>query len=167
MSTAGPPEDLDLDNLDQYSEAEIEAYNEAKREELSASLDDHVADLDAEKQRGVEELAQAAEETRDTVTREFPSGLEIEVYERVTPAAERHHNRLQHLERRDDTPREETIRANCKALAAMCATERFSDPDVWVAATRRSGAQWLGEMTAEILEPAVERAEQTGNRLKR
>jgi len=146
-------------------DADPEAYNEAVEADLEARIEERIERMDEAEQAAVEALVDDAKS--ETTTVPFSSGLEIEVYERLTSEAEDHVQAVADLYERDETPSEAVlVGAICEALASMVVTEPYGDADVWEAAYHSEdggGTQWLHEMFDRIVEPAVERAEARKN----
>lgn len=161
-----PPDDLDFSRLHEYSDEEIEAYNRQKEDELEQRIEEHLTELDEAEQEAVDALIDDAEESIETTTVSFESGLEIEVYQRIQRDAERKVEELESIEEQGASQKR-LAWTNCEALAAMCVGEPYDEPEPWFAAYQENGQQWLAEMTSDIIEPARERAEQLGNQQRR
>lgn len=142
------------------------AWNEDIEQRLDDRLDERLADLAADEQAAVEALLEEADETAETETVDFPSGLELDVRTRFPPGVEHQLERLERLEERD-APTREIARVNCRLLAEMCETDGYDSADVWLTAWEQRGLQWLSEMTAEVTAPAAREADELGNRFGR
>jgi hypothetical protein len=157
-----PPESLDFENLDQYSEEEIEAYNEQKEQEIA----ERIADLREQEQAAVEALRSDAQDSIETATVELPSGLELDIRTRFTQRAERLQEELADLEQQDASVAD--IRwTNAELLAEMCETKGYDQPAPWDIAARDddAGLVWMMEVTDAVIEPIADKAEaMQGNR---
>lgn len=153
-----PPESIDYGNLDQYSEAEIEAYNERREQELV----DEINQLEEDKQDAVATLRKDAQESIETET--VPVGEEtLEVRTRIPPEVEPKIEAMRDAEHDGDI--DVARRLNCECAAAMVETPGFDDAEVWEIAAEAEGMHWLGEVTDKILAPANENLESLqGNR---
>jgi len=140
-------------------DADAEAYNE----QVEARFEERLQELAEQEQEAVSALLDEAEESAETETLEFPSGLELEVKTRIPVDVEHRLERIEHLEQ-EDAPIGEIAVVNCEALAGMCETDGYDSADTWLAAYEREGIHWLGEMTDRITAPAKENAESLGNR---
>lgn len=158
-----PPEDINFSRLHEYSDEEIEGYNRQKKQELDERIGDHLANLDETEQAAVDALIDDAEESIETTTVTFESGLEIEVYERIQRDAERKVEELEAIEEQG-ARQDQVAWATCEALAVMCLDQPYDQPETWFAAYDKNGTQWLFEMVGEIIHPAEKRAERVKNR---
>jgi hypothetical protein len=140
-------------------DADAEAYNE----QVEARFEERFQELAEQEQKAVSALLDEAEESAETETLEFPSGLELEVKTRIPVDVEHRLERIEHLEQ-EDAPIGEIAIVNCEALAEMCETDGYDSADTWLAAYEKEGIHWLGEMTSRITAPAKENAESLGNR---
>ena len=159
------PDNLDLENLEEYTEAEIEAYNQAKEQELDRRLKEKELQLTEQEREAVEALAGDEDEEVETKTVSLDGGVEVEVRTRIPPEVERLQERTLRLERRGEM--EDARRKNCQMLATMIVTEPYDSADAWEVMAMRKGMQWLGDITADVFEPALDNLEETKNRLRR
>jgi len=156
------PESLDFSNLEQYSEAEIEAYNEQREQEIA----EHIADLRAQEQAAVDALRSDAQDSIETETVELPSGLELEIRTRFTQRAERLQEELAELEQQG-TSVVDVRWKNAELLAEMCETDGYDKPEPWDIAARDddAGLVWMLEVVDIVTKPITEKAEAIqGNR---
>lgn len=155
-----PPETLDIDNLDQYSEAEIAAFNERQRERLEARLEERgvsMSDADVEALRLIQgkQQAYAAEKDRPTATVDF-DGQPIEVYVEPPPKFETLYDEFVGLQASDAAGMKDIIRKVAEVLAALCAEDGYDNPDVWYWAyvdDDEVGMDWLWEAYETLSEP--------------
>jgi len=143
-------------------DADAEAYNE----QVEARFEERLQELAEQEQEAVSALLEEAEESAETETVEFPSGLELEVKTRIPVDVEHRLERIEQLEQ-EDAPIEEIAAVNCEALAGMCETDGYDSADTWAAAYEKKGTHWLGEMIDRITAPATENAESLGNGRRR
>jgi predicted DNA-binding ribbon-helix-helix protein len=153
-------EDIALEEVIE-GDADVEAYNE----QVEQRFDERLAELAEQEQEAVSALLDEAEESADTETVEFPSGLELEVKTRIPVDVEQRLERIEQLGERE--ARDEMAVESAHVAAAICETEGYDDPDTWLTAWEKKGTHWLSEMLAEILDPAVEEIGAMGNRLRR
>ncbi len=155
---AAAPESIDLDNLDQYTEEEIEAYNE----QVEAHLSQKIEDLSNQEQEAVNLLREQAQATATTETvyldRPGKDPLELEVRTRFPPSIERKHQQFQTLKETGDVDKAKRIA--CEMLAEMVVTPGFGNPRVWRIAAGSDGAGmvWVKEAADTVLAPALKRA---------
>jgi len=148
------PEKLDWDNLDQYSEAEIEAYNEQRRDEIQTAEEK----FNEQQEEAVDRLRESAQQSLETEEVELDSGLELEVRARIPPEVEDMQEELDQAVATGD------IALARRLAAAMNATmvespDEYADTDVWLVASRDgdAGIQWLVETSQKLTEPAEDR----------
>lgn len=154
-------EDIALEEVIE-GDADVEAYNE----QVEQRFEEQLAELAEQEQEAVSALLEEAEESADTETVEFPSGLELAVKTRIPIDIEQRLERIERLEEQG-APIGEIATVNCEVLATMCETDGYDSAETWLAAYEREGMQWLAEMTERVLEPATENAESVGNRRRR
>lgn len=137
------------------NDEEAQAHNEQRRQEIQ----DHLDTLNEQQQEAVATLRESAQESADTEMVTLPSGVDLEVRSRIPPAVESLIDDLQTAEQHGDPDR--VRRLNSEALAEMVVTEEYSDPRVWVTASKDgdAGLQWLAEVTDIVLGPATEQIE--------
>jgi predicted DNA-binding ribbon-helix-helix protein len=139
-------------------DADAEAYNE----QVEARFQQRLQELAEQEQAAVSALLEEAEESAETATVEFPSGLELEVKTRIPVDVEHRLERIKNLE--EEGALDEMATQSAHVTANMCETAGYDDPDTWLTAWEKKGTHWLSEMLAEILAPAVKETDALGNR---
>lgn len=159
-SDVEPPDELDYSNLDQYSDAEIEAWNDQRRDEI----EDTIESFNERQEAAVNALREDAQKSADTETVELSSGIELEVRTRIPPAVEQLVDDVRAAQQEQDLDRARRLGAAANAEMVESPAE-YTSAEVWVVASQdgAAGVQWLTETTQTILGPARDRAETKGN----
>lgn len=155
MSAESPeaPESLDLDNLDEYSEEEIEAYNERKEQDLRERGAEHQRELDEEQQAALEALRDPEED--DTAQVELGQRtLTVNTY--MDEEIERTFERL--TENREDPDIQRQLLPEVMAWMIE-APEEYTDPLIWREYAREYGRDELALALMRVVEPKADRAE--------
>ena len=142
-------------------DADAEAYNE----QVEDRFEERLQELAEQEQAAVSALLEEAEESAETETVEFPSGLELEVKTRIPVDVEHRLERIEHLEQ--EGARDEMAEQSAHVAASMCETPGYDNPDTWLTAWKKEGTHWLSEMLSEILDPAVKETNALGNEQRR
>jgi len=150
MSDVEPPDKLDYGNLDQYSDAEIEAWNEQREQEIR----ERTEELNRQEQAAVDTLRRDAQESHDTATVELGSGVELEVRTRIPPEVEELADQLQTAQQNRDMSLMRRLAAALNA-AMVVSPDGYTSTEVWLVASRdgEAGLQWLMETNDTITGP--------------
>lgn len=160
MSDAARPEDVHPEydhptpaNADEWSDAQLDRYNELKDAELDARARENRVELSVEEEAALEQLGKET----GTATVTFESGTEVEVKRHLTAAVE---------DRLDTISEAETLMAAREdiiaAMANLIEDDAYASERVWRAYAAEYGTSELFERFTTVAEPALERMEELG-----
>lgn len=161
------PDRVTPENIDDLSKEQIRAYNEQKEAELAERL----GDLEASEQDAVEFLRGQQEQTEEHETVILTAGdtdQELTVRARLTSGVEDLQQEVGDSIHSGSVA--EARQAAAELIAEMVvAPEEYTNPRVWVLAAQyeSGGIQWLTDVMAEVLDPALSHAEDTKGKLQR